>query len=75
MKTSDLYKYCEKAVQYGATEVKAICPTTVVTAPWMRLKCLYGCPFNHRRYSCPPHTPTPAETQAVLDSCNMTPVP
>ncbi|HOP47783.1 MAG TPA: DUF2284 domain-containing protein [Desulfobacteraceae bacterium] len=68
MGTSDLDKYCERAVQYGVTEAKVINPATVVTAPWVRLKCLYGCPFNQQRYSCPPHTPTPAETQSVLDS-------
>jgi len=68
MNTSDLDKYCERAVQYGVTEAKVVNPATVVTAPWVRFKCMYGCPFNQLRYSCPPHTPTPAETQAVLDS-------
>jgi predicted metal-binding protein len=40
----------------------------VVTAPWVRLKCQFGCPGYDRGYCCPPHTPTPAETRAVLDS-------
>jgi predicted metal-binding protein len=69
MHTSNLEKYCAKAVQAGATNAKVIHPNTVVTAPWVRFKCMYGCPIN-QRYSCPPHTPTPAETQATLDSYN-----
>jgi predicted metal-binding protein len=69
MHTSDLEKYCAKAIKTGATNAKVIHPNTVVTAPWVRFKCMYGCPIN-QRYSCPPHTPTPAETQATLDSYN-----
>ena len=67
MLTDDLEKYCEKATQAGATHARITSPSTVVTAPWVRFKCLYGCPYNNR-YSCPPHTPTPAETRATLDS-------
>jgi len=66
MKTSDLEKYCAESLTFGATEAKVIDPKTVVTAAWVRFKCLYGCPLN-QRYSCPPHTPTPQETQATLD--------
>lgn len=39
----------------------------IVTGAWVRMKCLYGCNGFGRRFSCPPYTPTPAETQAVLD--------
>ncbi|MBN2539443.1 MAG: DUF2284 domain-containing protein [Deltaproteobacteria bacterium] len=67
MQTSDLKKYCEKALQGGATHAKVTHPNTVVTAPWVRFKCMFGCPYKHR-YSCPPHTPTPEETRANLDS-------
>jgi len=66
MQTSDLEKYCAKAIQAGATHAIVTSPTTVVTASWVRFKCLYGCQY-HNRYSCPPHTPTPAETRATLD--------
>ena len=44
----------------------------VVTGEWVRMKCLYGCNGFGRRFSCPPYTPTPAETQAVLDDYNQT---
>ena len=67
MHASDLERYCEKAREAGATHAKVIDPSTVVTAPWVRLKCLHGCPYRHR-YSCPPETPTPAEMRETLDS-------
>jgi predicted metal-binding protein len=67
MQTSDLEKYCANALQCGATHAKIIHPSTVVTGAWVRFKCLYGCPYKDR-YSCPPHTPTPEETQNVLNS-------
>ena len=68
VQTSDLEKYCEKALQAGATHAKIIHPNMVVTAPWVRFKCLFGCATKGRSYSCPPHTPTSEETQAVLNS-------
>ncbi|MCQ2356539.1 MAG: DUF2284 domain-containing protein [Methanocorpusculum sp.] len=39
----------------------------IVTGEWVRMKCLFGCNGFGRRFSCPPYTPTPAETQAMLD--------
>lgn len=39
----------------------------VVTGEWVRMKCYYGCNGFGRRFSCPPYTPKPAETQAVLN--------
>ena len=42
MKGSDLEKYCKKAIQGGATHAKEIHPSSVVTAPWVVLKCMFG---------------------------------
>ena len=67
MKSTDLEKYLQKALSMGATNAKLIHPSGVVTAPWVRFKCLFGCPHKDR-YSCPPHTPTSEETRATLDS-------
>jgi predicted metal-binding protein len=64
---ADLGKYCEKAIQTGATHAKFIHPSTVVIAPWVRFKCQFGCSFKHH-YNCPPHAPALSETQAFLDS-------
>ena len=65
---SDLAKYCRAAVECGATHAKQIHPSSVVTAPWVVLKCQYGCPGYRRGYCCPPHTPTYDRTRVILDS-------
>lgn len=38
----------------------------VVTGEWVRQKCLFGCNGFGHRFSCPPYTPSPSETKAVL---------
>lgn len=63
----DLEKYCSLAIQAGATHAKQIHPSSVVTAPWVRLKCQFGCPGYGRGHCCPPHTPTSEQTRAILD--------
>ena len=68
MKIMDLKRYCDLALERGATSVKPIQPSSVVTAPWVRLKCQFGCPGYDQSYCCPPHTPTHEETRKVLDS-------
>jgi predicted metal-binding protein len=64
---SDLVKYCTVALEAGATHVKQIHPSSVVTAPWVRLKCQFGCPGYGRGHCCPPHTPTAEQTRTILD--------
>ncbi|MCX5863306.1 MAG: DUF2284 domain-containing protein [Desulfomonile sp.] len=64
---TDLKKYCDLAVDSGATHSKQINPSTVTTAPWVRLKCQFGCPGYAKGYCCPPHTPTTEETRAILN--------
>lgn len=56
-----------RACELGAVEAKPIDPRSIVTAPWVRLKCQFGCPHYALRLCCPPHTPTPGEFQKVLD--------
>jgi predicted metal-binding protein len=63
----ELEKYCSLAVEAGATHAKQIHPSSVVTAPWVRLKCQFGCPGYGKGHCCPPHTPTSDETRAILD--------
>ncbi|MBW2608291.1 MAG: DUF2284 domain-containing protein [Deltaproteobacteria bacterium] len=67
MQISDLKKYCDKALESYATHAKPIHPSTVVTDPWVRLKCQFGCGGYGKSYGCPPDTPTPEQTQAVID--------
>ncbi|HMF32651.1 MAG TPA: DUF2284 domain-containing protein [Candidatus Lokiarchaeia archaeon] len=63
----DLERFCERAVELGATSAKAIRAEDVVTAEWVRLKCQYGCDGYAQRLTCPPYSPTPAKTRRVLD--------
>jgi predicted metal-binding protein len=67
MKRDELGKYWKKAVKGRAAEAKVIDPASVVTAPWVRLKCKYGCEMYGREYCCPPETPTPEQTREILD--------
>jgi predicted metal-binding protein len=62
--------YCGYALEGGATSVELIQPSSVFTAPWVRLKCQFGCPGYDHNYCCPPHTPTPEETRKILDAYN-----
>lgn len=57
----------EKALELGAKSAKVISIDTVVTAPWTRMRCQYGCVGYGRRLSCPPYSPTAEQTQAVLN--------
>ncbi len=68
MQDSDLEKYCKEAVDRGATHAKQIQPSSVITAPWVRWKCQFGCTEYGKGYCCPPDTPTPEQTRAVIDS-------
>ena len=67
MRDKDLEKYCEQAVDKGATDAKQIHPSSVVTAAWVRIKCQFGCPRYTHSHLCPPHSPTPKQTREVLD--------
>jgi predicted metal-binding protein len=56
-----------KAVELGAEEATFIDPQDVVTAPWVRLKCRFGCDGYGECRTCPPHSPPPDETRRLLD--------
>ena len=55
------------ALGQGAMTAKIVKPADVVTAEWVRWKCQYGCEGFGGSLVCPPYTPTPSETRAVLD--------
>jgi len=63
----DIEKYCARAIESGATHAKPVHPSTIVTEPWVRLKCQFGCPRYGKGYCCPPDTPTPGQTRSILD--------
>ena len=67
MNGNDLKKYADHALKEGATSIKEINPSSVVTDAWVRLKCQFGCGGYNSNYCCPPHTPTAEATRQVLD--------
>lgn len=64
---SGLDCYIAKALELGAQGAKVIDAASIVTAAWVRLKCQFGCDGYNEGLCCPPHTPKPEETQAVID--------
>lgn len=65
-----LEDYCKRVCEGKDLEAKVVHPSTVVTAPWVRWKCQFGCTGYGRSYGCPPDTPTPEMTRDLLDSYN-----
>lgn len=65
---SDLEKYCAMGIERGVSHARQIHPGSVVTAPWVRLKCQFGCPHYGRSHCCPPRTPDYDKTRVILDS-------
>jgi predicted metal-binding protein len=59
-------KYAKHALTLGARDAKEIAVDTIVTAPWVRLKCQYGCGGYGQCLTCPPYSPTPEQTACVL---------
>ncbi|MGQ9733233.1 MAG: DUF2284 domain-containing protein [Candidatus Zipacnadales bacterium] len=65
--STGLAKYIEMALAKVATHAKVIRTDKVFTAEWVRLRCQYGCGMYGQCLSCPPYSPTPAQTRRVLD--------
>jgi predicted metal-binding protein len=57
----------ERAVKLGAADSKIIDVKTVKTAAWVRYKCQFGCSGFGESLTCPPYSPTPSQTQKILD--------
>ena len=57
-----------RAVKLGASESKVIEAKTIKTAAWVRYKCQFGCSGFAESLTCPPNSPTPDETQKILNS-------
>lgn len=56
-----------RALELGASDAAILAPSEVVTAEWVRMKCLYGGCTSGRCLTCPPHSPEPARTRVLLD--------
>ena len=49
-------------------DLRLIPTEIIVVSDWVRLKCRYGCGNYGNHLGCPPFTPTPPETRAVLSA-------
>jgi len=56
----------------GVKAAAVLSPSKVITAPWVRLKCQFGCGGYGQSLVCPPFSPTPEQMRAVLDSYKRT---
>ncbi len=65
---SPLNALVRRARELGAVGAKVIRAGTVTTAPWVRMKCRFGCGGWGSNLCCPPHSPTPEETARVVAS-------
>jgi len=48
-------------LRHGFEDFKWFPPKDVVTAQWVRMKCLFGCPEYGKGGTCPPNTPSVEE--------------
>ncbi len=49
--------------KYRLTDFKWIDPNEIVTAQWVRVKCIFGCPNYGQKAACPPNTPSVSECE------------
>jgi len=61
-------KFVKKAVELGADDARIIKTDTIITGPWVRWKCRYGCDGYNSSLCCPPNTPDYRETRELVDS-------
>ncbi len=54
------------AVKKGAKSVKLININQIVVADWVYWKCKFGCPDYGKTLTCPPYSPNPQQTRALL---------
>jgi predicted metal-binding protein len=63
---NQIEKYIKQAVKFGALDARQVSTKTIITAPWVRIKCQYGCSGYGKRLTCPPYSPTPGKTERML---------
>ena len=60
-------RFVRLALDLGALGARVVSPSAVQTAHWVRWKCQFGCSCYASSRMCPPHTPKPSQTRAMLD--------
>jgi predicted metal-binding protein len=61
-------RYLGMILEKGVDNAVVVETSRVVTAPWVRMKCQFGCAGYGESLCCPPKTPTPDEMRKILDS-------
>lgn len=61
-------QYLAMILGKGVDSAVVVETSRVVTAPWVRMKCQFGCAGYSESLCCPPRTPTPDEMRQILDS-------
>lgn len=51
---------------HGVEDFRWIEPRRIVTAQWVRMKCMFGCGSYGKRACCPPNTPPVADCERFL---------
>lgn len=57
----DRKEFEEKFVAHNITDFKWIDPEKIVTAQWVRMKCMFGCNEYGNTATCPPNAPSFSE--------------
>jgi len=65
-KNSETIGLRKLAVEAGMIDPKIIKVKDIALGEWVRWKCKYGCPDYGMWLTCPPYSPTPTETRALL---------
>ncbi len=63
-----LSPYVTMALKEGMDDAVIVETSKVFTAPWVRIKCQFGCAGYGQRLCCPPRSPAPEQTRTILDS-------
>ena len=66
MKRKTVEQLRKSALKLGARRAKIISAATIKTAGWVRNKCWFGCDGYGQCLTCPPYSPAPHETGAML---------
>jgi predicted metal-binding protein len=61
-----LAELAELGKKFNINEIIHLNTEDICVAPWVRLKCKYGCSKYGKSWCCPPETPDPEKMQIVL---------
>jgi predicted metal-binding protein len=66
LRRDPLFQLRQQALALGFFETAPLEPATIISEPWVKAKCAYGCPCYGKKWSCPPHSMDNEEFHALL---------